>query len=175
MKTYIALVRGINVGGHKKFPKAAQLRFLIDLKLKNPQVYIHTGNWVFSSESSEVDINTLVSEKIKATYNWELPIIILDASAFKIIISNCPFSEEKKLESYFTLLSEAPSATDISLFNKISYPEEEFYIGKRCVYFYSTKSAARVKINNNFIERKLNVSATSRNYKTMVALLKMTN
>lgn len=175
MKKYAALSRGINVGGHKKFPKADQLAILNRLRLKNPQVYIHTGNWVFTSEKPVDEISALLSETILKTYGWEVPVIVFRASAFETIYLNCPFSEEKKQNSYFTLLSEAPTKEMIAELTNISYPEEEFHIGKRCIYFYSTKSAARVKINNNFIEKKLKVSATSRNYKTMGKLLKLIN
>lgn len=144
---------------------------LNELELKNPQVYIHTGNWVFASESAAVDMRFLISESIKNSYGWEVPIVVFAALEFQEIIENYPFFKEKK--SYFTLLSEVPTKENRVLLNEVFYPDEEFHLDQRCVYFYSTNSAARVKINNNFIERKLKVSATSRNYKTMAKLIKL--
>jgi uncharacterized protein (DUF1697 family) len=175
MKTHIALLRGINVSGKKKFPKADQLAMLTNLGFENPQVYIHTGNWVFSSEKPVTDISTLISERITKSYGWEVPIVVISASEFKDIVENCPFPEEKKIKSYFTLLAKTPIKEDATLFQDFSFPEEEFHLAKRCIYSFSTISAARVKMNNNFMERKLKVSATSRNYNTMAKLLELSN
>ncbi len=172
--SYIALLRGINVGGHKKFPKLEQLTMLEELGLKKPQVYIHTGNWVFESEKDEVELIPLITEAILEKYGWNVPIIVIEANQFQSIFDQCPFNVEKTALSYFTLLSEIPSAENLSTFKSFTFPEEEYFVTDRCVYFFSTISAARVKMNTNFMEKKLKVSATSRNYKTMLKLISLT-
>ncbi|EDM45118.1 hypothetical protein SCB49_03319 [unidentified eubacterium SCB49] len=144
---------------------------LKDLGFKNPQVYIHTGNWVFESHEKEADLSRKISEAILQKYGWELPVIVIAATAFKTIFDNCPFTEEKKEKSYFVLLSAVPSSENLVLFNDYSFPNETFQLVGRCVYFYATISAARVKMNTNFIEKKLNVSATSRNFNSMAKLI----
>ena len=173
MKKCIALLRGINVGGHKKFPKAEQLEMLSKLGFKNPQVYIHTGNWVFETDEKEAVVSVKISEAILKKYGWEVPVIVIKAKDFSTIFENCPFTGEQKEKSYFALLSESPSSDNITIFKSFSFPEEEYYLRERCMYSFSTISAARVKMNTNFIEKKLKVSATSRNYKTMVKIISL--
>ena len=56
---------------------------------------------------------------------------------------------------------------------EISYRNEEFSITDDCIYFYSAIGYGKAKMNNNFFERKLKVTATARNYKTMLKLLSL--
>jgi uncharacterized protein (DUF1697 family) len=175
MITFIALLRGINVGGHKKFPKAEQLEMLTALGFNNPQVYIHTGNWVFESSENAASLSLKISEAIIKKYGWEVPVIVLPSEQLLSIFENSPFTGEKKEQSYFTMLAETPTLENSTIFNSFSFPEEEIILGDCCVYSFSTISAARVKMNTNFIEKKLKVSATSRNYKTMSKLIALSS
>jgi uncharacterized protein (DUF1697 family) len=71
------------------------------------------------------------------------------------------------------LLQSKPSIENIVATESLSYPNEEFVINNSCVYLYSEFGAAKAKLGTNFFERKLKVSATARNYKTMNKLLEM--
>ena len=171
MQTHIAFLRGINVGGHKKFTKAEQLDMVSNLGYKNTNVYLHTGNWIF--KTSEEDLALKISEAITKKYGWEVPVLVKTASEIEIVIQNCPFSEEKKVKSYFTLLHQEPQEEHIKAIDPAKYPNEEFHITPHCVYFYSETGYGNAKCNNNFFEQKLNVSATTRNYKTMSKVLEL--
>jgi|TARA_R110000751_G_scaffold63327_1_gene130747 uncharacterized protein (DUF1697 family) len=172
--TKVALLRGINVGGHKKFPKVGQLTMLADLDFKNPQVYLHTGNWVFTASESNEDLANKIEMAITKTFGWEVPVLVFDASEIEQILNACPFSEEKKLKSYFVLLKSSPFADKISEIEKIDFPGEVFHLTKRCVYFFPEMGAGKAKLSTNFFENKLNVTATARNYNTLAKILKLT-
>jgi hypothetical protein len=73
------------------------------------------------------------------------------------------------------MLEETPALENIPIFNIFLFPEEETFLGECCIYSFSTISAALVKMNANFIEKKLKVSATSRNYKTMSKLIALSS
>jgi uncharacterized protein (DUF1697 family) len=171
MKTYSALLRGINVGGHKKFIKIEQLQMLEQLGFKNAQVYLHTGNWVFSSEAEANEISEKISEAIVTKFGWDVSVLVLRASELQDIFKKCPFSEEIKAKSYFTLLKEKPNAKQIAELKNISYPNEEYHFTDICIYFYPELGAGKAKMSNNFFENKLKVIATTRNYKTMAKLI----
>ncbi|GEQ85299.1 hypothetical protein ULMS_08070 [Patiriisocius marinistellae] len=170
---YIALLRGINVGGHKKFPKVKQLEMLDTLKFENPKVYLHTGNWIFTSEISVVEVSAKIENAIHKKYGWQVPVIVFKASEILQIFNACPFSEEIKVKSYFTLLDRKPTLENRTNLNEYNYPDEEFYITNNCIYFYPVHGAGRAKMSNNFFENKLKVTATSRNYKTMNKIIKL--
>ena len=148
---------------------------LEELGFKNTQVYIHTGNWIFESSLNPEALRLKIMTAITKKYGWEVPVVVLSVTSFQQIFEGCPFSLEKKEKSYFTVLAETPTKENSAEFSKISFPEEEFYLREDCIYSYSTISAARVKMNTNFIERKLKVSATSRNFNTMLKIITMAN
>ena len=173
MTTYIALLRGINVGGHKKFTKAQQLEMLSGLGYDNTKVHLHTGNWIFETSERKEAIAQHISEAIQAQFGWKLPILVLPLSEIETIFQDCPFSEEKKKNSYFIILSEQPNEALVKEVALIQYPNEEVVIKDRCIYFYSANGYGRTTFNMNTYEKKLNVQATSRNYNTMTTIIGM--
>ena len=174
MKTYIALLRGINVSGQKKVPMAELRKLLSDLGLINVQTYIQSGNVIFqSSEKNRSTLEHLIQKAIAYHFGFEVPILVRMEREIKSILDACPFSKEKKENGYFTLLHSAPDEGLVKETNSISYPNEEFHISDTCVYFFSSIGYGNAKCNNNFFERKLKVDATTRNYKTMVKLLSL--
>ncbi|NND62504.1 MAG: DUF1697 domain-containing protein [Flavobacteriaceae bacterium] len=173
MKTYVALLRGINVGGHKKFLKADQLEMLSKLGVSSPRVCLHTGNWIFESSESKENLKTKISKLIKNEYGWEVPTIVRTHSEIKAILDKCPFKGETLKKSYFVILSKPPSQEKIAEISKLTYPKETFYLTSQCVYLFSQEGASKAKLSNNFFENKLKVEATTRNYNTMLKLVEL--
>jgi uncharacterized protein (DUF1697 family) len=183
MKTYIALLRGINVGGHKKILMADLRALLESLNLKNVQTYIQSGNVVFTCASREAsgdtraeekhDFEDIIAKAIEAKYGWNVPILIKKASEMVKIIEKCPFSSEKREKSYFILLKSKPTPELFKATQEFSSSDEEFYIYDNCVYIFYSVGAGKAKLGINFFEKKLEVQATARNYRTMMKLIEM--
>ena len=172
MKIYIALLRGINVSGQKKVPMADLRELMVDSGFKNVQTYIQSGNVVFQSESeNKKELETIIQNKIKKYFGFDVSILIKTVFEIEKILNVCPFSKDKKENSYFTLLHDIPKKDVIDSTSQETYKDEEFLIKSDCVYFYSETGYGKAKCNNNFFERKLKVTATTRNYKTMLKLL----
>lgn len=176
MKSYIALLRGINVGGHKKI-FMADLKILFEkLGFKNVQTYIQSGNVIFQTDDADkTKMEGKIKDQILDDFVYDVTVLVKTPSEIRSILNDCPFDKNKKENSYFTLLHTSPTAESIELTNKISHPNEEFFITKTCVYFYSSIGYGNVKFNNNLIEKKLGVSSTSRNFRTLNKLLQMTS
>ncbi len=176
MNTYIALLRGINVGGHKKI-LMADLRTLFEkMGFENVRTYIQSGNVVFQTKEDNLDvIEDRLKHQIFKQYNFEVPILITTRKELKSIIKNCPFSQEKMEKSHFTLLFTPPLKELIHETNKVNYPNEEFSITKKCIYFYCSMGYTRVKCNGNFFEKKLKEVSTSRNYRTLMKLMELSS
>ncbi len=173
MKTYIALLRGINVSGQKKIPMADLRQLMNDCGFKNVKTYIQTGNIIFKTDHSISQSTKKIADAIKKHFDYEVPVIVVEPGYIKQILDECPFEEEKKIKSYFTLLYTTPDIAMVSELNKLNYPDEEFLITDKCIYFFSGVGYGRTKFNNNFFERKLKVTATARNYNTMMKLLSL--
>ncbi len=174
MKTYIALLRGINVGGHKKVPMAELRELLTKSGLENVQTYIQSGNVIFQSTSNESkELEASIRKSILDYFGFEVPVLVRTREDLKTIFDDCPFPEEKKVNSYFTMLSEIPDKALVAEASQKTYPDEEYVILNDCIYFFCANGYGNAKFNLNFFERKLKVNATSRNYKTMVKLLSL--
>ncbi len=171
MKTYIAFLRGINVGGQKKI-KMVDLRELFEsLGFQNVQSYIQSGNVVFTSEG-EV-FASKIEKAILDSYGWEVPVFVRTPSEIEDVLSQCPFDDDKKVKSYFSLLYTVPSQENIEIASQISYPNEEFHISPQCIYFYCSTGYGKAKLSNNWFEKKLGVPATARNYRTLTKILEL--
>ena len=95
MKTYVALLRGINVGGHKKI-KMTDLKLLFEeLGFVDVMTYIQSGNVVFSSNTN-VNLERIIGEKILERFGFELPVLVKAISEVEVILTACLFSEEKR-------------------------------------------------------------------------------
>ena len=176
MTIYIAFLRGINVSGQKKIPMADLRKLLVKAGLKNVQTYIQSGNIVFQhSKENRFNLEEMIQNGIKEHFGFDVSVLVKTSVEIKSILDSCPFSQEKKEASYFTLLHDIPNDDLVNSTSKETYPNEEFIITRDCVYFYSEVGYGNAKCNNNFFERKLKVTATTRNYKTMLKLLSLSS
>ena len=173
MKTYIALLRGINVSGHKKILMTDLITLLEKSELQNVKTYIQSGNVIFSSSKKKETLSTIIFEAIQKKYGWEVPVLVLTSIEIKSILDNCPFSGEKKEKSYFILLKNKPATETVLETSKLSNSNEELIITNSCIYIFYSLGAGKSKLGTNFFERKLKVRATARNYRTMAKLLEM--
>ncbi len=172
MQTHIALLRGINVGGHKKL-KMADLKLLFeDLGFQDVVTYIQSGNVVFSAKETD-GLAERISKEIEKRFGWQVPVLVKTAAAVAKILADCPFNKEKKADAYFMLLATQPQKKLMEAVSEISYPNEEFVLSPECVYIHYGNGAGNAKLNNNFFEKKLNVAATTRNYRTLVKLVEL--
>lgn len=174
MKTYIALLKGINVGGHKKVPMADLRELLVKSGFENVRTYIQSGNIVLQSINNNlIEIEEQIQKEIQSYFGFEVSVLVRTREHLKRIFDNCPFTEDKKQKSYFTLLKDMPDDELVKIASEKVYEGEEYKIIGDCIYFYCASGYGRAKFNINFFEKKLKTTATARNYNTMVKLLAM--
>lgn len=174
MNTFIALLRGINVGGHKKVPMAELRELLTKSGLDNVRTYIQSGNVIFQSSDNNIKVlETEIRKSILNYFGFDVSVMVRTREQLNTIFDDCPFSEEKKVNSYFAILSEIPNKDLVKEAYEKTYENEEYKILDNCLYFYCVNGYGNAKFSMNYFEKKLEVAATSRNYKTMVKLLAM--
>jgi len=174
MENFIALLRGINVSGQKQI-KMANLKTSFEvLGFTNVQTYIQSGNVIFSSNNSQTkDLKKLIEKKILDEYGFQVPIILLRSEEWNTIMNTNPFLKEKENELeklYLTILSEEPSSDNLKKLDGVDFSPDAFILKDKIIYLYVPNGYGRTKLNNNFFENKLKVSATTRNWKTVKKL-----
>jgi len=177
MNTYISILRGINIGGHKKIKMDALRQMYTNLGYTEVQSYIQSGNVTFnSSETNILDIEKIISEKILQTFGFEVTVLIITADEFRNAIKTNPFQKDTLKDPAFMHLTFLSCIPENNLQDSISpadYLPDEFRIIGRTIYIYCPNGYGNTKITNNFFENKLKLTATTRNLKTCTELLSM--
>jgi uncharacterized protein (DUF1697 family) len=177
MEKFIALLRGINVSGQKKI-KMPDLKVLFeDLLFTNVQTYIQSGNVLFTGNSSNIKtIRSKIEKKILSKFGFPVNVILKTPAELDYALKINPFLKDKTKDIeriYFTFLSENPSPDNIKKLKEIDYSPEEFSLNDNTIYLFVPNGYGKAKLNNNFFEKKLKLYATTRNYKTVNALLNL--
>lgn len=174
MQTYIAILRGINVSG-QKIIKMAELRdHLSSLGFINLTTYIQSGNIVFQTKQEE---NPILEEKIhqniKKNYGFDVPVIVRSLTEWQKVVSKFPYNNEDNDINRLavTFLKEKPTPNLHEEIDKFKAPNDEIVYDDIEIYLHIPNGFGKSKLTNNVFERKLKVSATTRNWKTTIKLL----
>lgn len=174
---YIAVLRGINVSGHHIIKMETLKQAFQSLGFQRVSTYIQSGNIVFHSDITDVMIiASKIKEIMQRDFGYNVTCLVIHSDQLNSIINQNPLlADLYKDESYFhvTLLSEKPKLMDITALVNKKQPDEEIFLIDRAVYLYCPYGYGKTKLTNNLIESKLNVAATTRNWKTLQALLKI--
>lgn len=169
---YIALLRGINVGGKRKVKMADLQAMCTKIGLQEVQTYIQSGNVIF--ENAEEDTSVLekaLQEQIMATFGFEVPVMVMTQAYLQEVADNNPFLKLKEdLDTkllHVTFLAEKPAEDLIQVLREKDYGTDEFEVIKNRVYLYFPNGYGRTKLTNTVFEKKLQVAATTRNWKTV--------
>jgi len=175
--TYLALLRGINVSGQKKM-KMAELRACISaLGWSDVQTYIQSGNIVFrAGQGGAAELAQQLTAAVEDTFGFEVPAQVKTLKEVERIVAENPFpqvEEEEYNRLLVTFLNNPPSQKRQDLLKEHEDPDGHFEIKRQAVYLYTPQGYGKSKLTNNFFEAKLKVSATTRNWKTLLKLLDM--
>jgi uncharacterized protein (DUF1697 family) len=146
------------------------------LDFKNVVTYVQSGNVIFDSPKQDaLKISALIESQIKKTFNFSVPVVIRDKNDLRRIISDNPFIKRKKdpVNLYVTFLQTTPVPYDFNTSSLPSNESDEFIIKDKEIFLFCPNGYGRTKLNNNFFEKKLNLSATTRNWNSVNVLFKL--
>lgn len=175
MNTYIALFRGINVGGHNKLPMKELVAVLKGLGLRDIRTYIQSGNVVFSGkEEDKIKLAAKIGATIRKSHGFEPWVLLLEADALEQAIKANPFSEGeadgKTLHCNF--LASVPPKPDLAGLERLKAANERFQLKGEVAYLHAPEGIARSKLASG-MERLLGVPMTGRNWNTVSKLQEM--
>jgi len=178
MNTYLCILRGINVSGHKII-KMDELKNLFQkLGFNAVQTYIQSGNVIFQSElKNQQELELLIAKRVNEVFGFDVPILVKTFKELQHVFENNPFlkngvTDISKL--HVTFLSEIPNSTLVKQFNEVDLGSDEFTIDNSSIYIHCPVNGyGNSKISNQFIENKLKLNATTRNWKTITQLMNM--
>ncbi len=177
MKTYIAMLRAVNVGGQNKLPAAELKRLVQAVNFANVATYIQSGNLVFDSDNLDATyIKGLIETQIEQAYGAKIAVFVSDAADFRRILNSSPFLTGRNESPSFlhvTFLYAVPSPSQWAQLKAPADSLDEFFTGEQEVFLFCPGGYGRTKLNNTFFERKLGTLATTRNWNTVQALYRL--
>lgn len=177
MTSYVALLRGINVGGHHKVPMADLRDAMTAFGATEVSTYIQSGNVVFNSDAAEDDLRPALSDALSERFGFPLPVVIRSAEDLATAAHAHPFAdlgvEEKLLHVVF--LAEPPDAGTVAAFDVSAYAPDRLEVRGRDVYVAYPAGSGRSKLTLDVIQRGLGATGTGRNWRTVQKLLELTS
>jgi len=177
MKTYISILRGINVSGKNLIKMNSLNEMYNGLGLQKVKTYIQSGNVVFQSpETNLEELERIISESILKRFGANVPVLVREASELKNILALNPFLNETKEDIgklYITFLSKSPEKQHLESIENGSYLPDRYVIVDRSIYLFCPNGYGTTRLSNTFFENKLKVKATTRNLRTLMELVKL--
>ena len=174
METYICILRGINVSGQKLLKMEELRKEFENLGFTNVKSYIQSGNVVFRSAWSTEKLVTSIKNMISDRFGYQVPVIIRTPLELEGLLKKNPFlkanADFSKL--HVTFLSEVPEADKIKELSGQSF-EDDFEIKGNEIFLHCPNGYGRTRLTNTFFESKLKITATTRNWKTVLKLVEM--
>ena len=177
MPTHLALLRGINVSGHKMINMQALKKSLENIGFTNVETYIQSGNvFVDTDEESPAKVGFLIKQEIFKQFGHDVPVIVIGKEDLQACLDRNLFlnDEEVDLKRLYVsfISSELPENMITQLNLNFIKPDEIQLDGKR-IYLKYDISPAKTRLDNKWIEKSMNVISTTRNWNTVNKLLEM--
>ena len=177
MNRFVAILRGINVSEKNRVKMAGLKAVLTEGGFQHVETYIQSGNLAIETrEKNQEEIAVSITRIIEEEFGHQVPVIVLNKDELEGIFTGNPFIQTCGLDEsklYVTFLEKEPEADKVQAVTDFRSSPDEIIKGPRAFYLHCPAGYSRTKVNNNFFERKLNMIATTRNWKTLKKLIEM--
>lgn len=173
---YVALLRGINVGGNNKVPMADLRALLAELGYADVATHLQSGNAVLSSDLPAADLERDIAAAIADRLKVGCAVLVRTGAELTATVSGNPLGGEPENPSrYFVaFLSREPEPARAAALAGLSFAPDEFWLRGREAYLWCPRGAAETKLTGALLEKQLAVRATARNWNTVTKLAGMT-
>lgn len=176
--TYIALLRGINVGGHKII-KMDQLRKAFEeLGFASVATYVQSGNVVFQPPTeAALNLSEKIEKMVLQRFAMSVRVIVRTSEEIDDVVKNNPFLKQKGVDParlHVTFLSGTPQNAAVKGLDAIAAGADKFRCRGAEIYLYCPNGLGRTKLSIQAFEKVLSVGATTRNWNTVNQLHQMT-
>ena len=177
MITHLALLRGINVSGHNMIKMEALKTVLEAAGFQNVKTYIQSGNvFVDTDETNAAAVGFKIKQELFKNFGHEVPVVVIAKSDLDACLNNNPFLKEKEVDTkklYVAFVSTTLKDTSINDLKISQFKPDEARIDGNKIFIKYAVGAGKTRFDQKYIEKKLNVVATIRNWNTVLNLREM--
>jgi uncharacterized protein (DUF1697 family) len=173
MTTYVALLRGINVGGRTRVRMDDLRRLFLGLRHADVHSYLQSGNVIFRSAAEDPPrLAGEIERRIARDLGVTITVLLRTADDLAHVVANNPFLRRvaDPATLHVTFLADAPDRDRAARLETPGGQPDELALAGREVYLQCPNGYGRTKLSNAYIERRLGVAATTRNWRTVTTL-----
>ncbi len=163
--TYLALLRGTNVGGKNKLPMKQLVQLFVEVGCSDVRSYIQSGNVVFTVDSQLAElIPARVTAAIAERFGYEIPVLSRTTEQIRDVIRNNPFLDSGAAEDalHVLVLADSPGPRRVGDLDQDRSRPDEFIVRGQEVYLWLPNGVARTKLTNDYFDSKLATTSTGR-------------
>lgn len=173
MATFIALLRGINVGGHNRVPMADLRSQCGELGWSDIQAYIQSGNILLNAETTADHIEDELERAINRRFGLSVPVIVRTAGDWSAYIPGNPFPEASKAEPNRVMLALSKATpkgdAEAGLQERAADGERIARVGD-AFWIHFRRGAGKSKLSPGLVDRLVGSPVTTRNWRTVLKL-----
>jgi uncharacterized protein (DUF1697 family) len=169
-RTWIALLRGVNVGGNNVLPMQALRRHLEDQGLAAVRTYIQSGNVVFRATQSDA---TKLGDHIAGAFGFRPDIVLLSAADLRAAAARSPYSPAQGKHLHLFFCARKPATMDSALLDALKAPTEEYRLVDSVFYLHAPEGIGRSRLAAQLHKALPGVAMTARNFNTVQKLLEL--
>ncbi|MGT2772667.1 DUF1697 domain-containing protein [Streptococcus infantarius] len=171
----VALLRGVTPVGQNRITKMAYLaEILTEAGLENVKTYIQSGNIVFETTLSDDDVCTLIHDTIQAKIGADLSVILKTQAQFTTALAESLFDESYDVSRVHLVFTNDQFSQDkLADLLETDFGDEILRAGSECLYLYLPREAKKKRLNTNYLEKQLYITATMRKLRSVSRLSQM--
>ncbi len=172
---YVALLRGVNVGGKNKLPMADLRDIFTAAGGAAVQTYIQSGNVVFEAAQDLAErVPEIVTRAIRRRFGYETAVVMRSSEELRQVVASNPFDTSGDPRFlHVAFLEDTPGAEAVSRLDPQRSPPDTFAVRGRNVHLHYPNGVARSKLTNEYLAAQLQTASTMRNWRTVLSLLEM--
>lgn len=175
--TVISLLRGVNLGPHRRIKMDALRKVYESVGLRDPQTFLQSGNVVFRTDERDlVQLAKRIEKAIEKSFGFHSEVIVRTSSELKDVIQRNPFAARKGIDpSKFLVwfLAGDPGEEARDKVRSIKADPEELFASGRELYIYFPNGLARPKLSFAALDKALKTPGTGRNWNSVTKLLEL--
>lgn len=174
--TYLALLRGINVGGKNKVPMKELQSLCAGLGWKSVETYLQTGNVVFKASESAASLESDLEKAIESRFGFPIPVVVRSAKEFIACVAESPLKKRAETDPSRTLLylTKRPIQDDaLASLESRAAAGESLYVSSQSLWIYFPEGVGTSKLSPAVIDRAVGSNATGRNWNTITKICEM--
>ena len=171
--TYLALLRGINVGGKNKLPMNDLRDLFARAGCRDVRTYIQSGNVIFNADSAIIaSLPDFIPTQVAERFGYRVPLVLRTAEEMSDVIRHNPFVVAGAAEDalHVLFLAESPDARRVAALDPDRSPPDAFVVRGQEIYLLLPNGAGRTKLTSGYFDTKLATISTGRNWRTVTTL-----